>query len=164
MTELLDEQNRQTDLESGEQARRIVATGFWNYAMPLIRYDTGDIVYFSGHKCQCLRQFPTIRRIMGREGDLITTPSGKVYGPAVLTYFVRGTRNVLESQIIQDRPDHITIEYVVTDKFNETDLKDFHLSIQGHISSELHYTLRQVDRVERTQSGKIRPVVSKIKS
>ena len=141
---------------------RVVATGFWNYAMPLVRYDTGDIVSLASQPCSCGRQFAAVESIVGREGDIVKTVSGKEYGPAILTYLVRGTDHVLESRIVQDAMDHITIEYVPTGQFTESDLVSFHQSIKKHLPGELAYSLQRVQAIERSAGGKFRPVVSQI--
>ena len=138
----------------------LVATGFWNYAMPLIRYDTGDIVALSSSTCSCGREFTTVESINGREGDIVKTASGREYGPAILTYLVRGTNHVLESQIVQDALDHVTIKYVPTEGFGQRDLESFRKSIRQHLPQELSWSLQRVAMIERTAGGKLRPVVS----
>jgi len=154
LTEFLPVGNRSTN------EYRIISTGFWNRAMPLIRYDTGDVARLCDKQCPCGRQFRTVESIMGREGDVLVTKSGRRYGPAILTYLVRGTRNILESQIIQDKIDHVTIEFVPTENFSSKDLEDFHKSISKYLPDELGYGLKQVCKVKRTSGGKVRPVVS----
>ncbi len=141
-------------------AFRVIATGFWNYAMPLIRYDTCDIVFLSGNTCSCGRQFQVISSIMGREGDSIKTPSGRIYGPAILTYLVRGSAHILECQIVQDKIGHVFIYYVPTPQFTQMDLHNFKVSIDKHLPKELSYTLKETSEIGRTPSGKIKPVVS----
>jgi phenylacetate-CoA ligase len=47
------------------KAGRLVVTPLFNYAMPLLRYDTGDIAA-PGTACACGRCFPTLERIVGR--------------------------------------------------------------------------------------------------
>ena len=149
-------------IPQGAGRHRVVATGFWNYAMPLIRYDTGDVVSLLGKPCSCGREFTAVESVLGRQGDIIRTVSGREYGPAILTFLVRGTNHVLESRVVQDAPGHVTIEYVTTSRFTPQDLADFHTSIRKHLPAELAYTLQRVARIERTTSGKLRPVVSLI--
>jgi len=67
-----------------EDCYKIVATGFWNMAMPLIRFDMGDLVRPGIQKCRCKRAFPTIERIVGRKGDVLVTPSGRILGTTAL--------------------------------------------------------------------------------
>lgn len=139
---------------------RVIATGFWNLAMPFIRYEMGDIVNVTDQTCKCGRAFPVVKCIEGRSGDVIRTPSEREYGAAILTHLLYGTDNILESQIIQETLDHIVIEYVPTAKFCDKDLADFRALIEHHLPSELSVDFKQVDAVQRTCSGKIRPVVS----
>jgi len=146
---------------------RIVSTGFWNYAMPLIRYDTGDIVVKTDRICACGRQFQVIESIDGREGDIIVTSSGRHLGVTLmiqLLYVICGTRHIAESQIIQDAVDHLTIEYVPTRKFGKKDLEEFRKLVAKYLPSELDFDFKAVKAVERTESGKIRPLVSRISS
>ena len=133
--------------------------------MPLIRYDMGDIVIKSEKSCPCKRQFEIIESIEGREGDIIITPSGRQLGVTLiiqLLYVICGTRNILESQIIQDVIDHITIEYVPTINFTTKDLQDFKSLIRNYLPGELKFDLKKVTAVKRTPSGKLRPLVSLI--
>ena len=147
---------------SDDNRCRIVATGFWNKAMPFIRYDTNDIVVRGKEKCPCGRAYPVIKSIEGRQADVIKAPSGREYGSAILTHLLYGTNHIVESQIIQDALDHIRIEYVPGENFSTKDLSDFERLVNQHLPSELKVELRKVSSVARTESGKIKPVVSEI--
>ncbi len=148
--------------DGGTNRCRIVATGFWSLAMPLIRYDPGDIVVKANRSCTCGRAFPVVEQIVGRQTDGIATPSGRRFGAAILTHLLYGTRNIVESQIIQDALDHVTIEYVPDRGFSDDDLHAFRGLIDKHLPTELTVEFKKVDAVERTTSGKVRPVVSRI--
>lgn len=150
--------------ESDSSECKVVSTGFWNMAMPLIRYDTGDIVVRSDESCPCGRLFQVVKSISGRQADVIRTPSGREFGAAILTHLLYGTNNILESQIIQDALDHITIAYVPTKRFSNKYLKVFEGLIVQHLPSELRVDLKQVSAVKRTSNGKISPIVSHITS
>ena len=143
---------------------RIVSTGFWNLAMPLIRYELNDVVVKSAESCSCGRWFPMVESIVGRQADTISTPSGRKLGAAVLTHLLYGTNHIAESQIIQDALDHITIRYVVDEKFSKEDLDAFSDLIVRHLPSELKFKLEEVEEIERTSSGKLRSVISQITS
>jgi len=142
---------------------RVIATGFWNYAMPLIRYDTGDVVVRSEERCPCGRAFPVVKSVEGRQGDVIRTPSQREFGTAVLTHLLYGTGHIIESQIIQDRPDRIVIEYVPCPRFTPEDLHAFRRLIRKHLPGELKVDLKQVASIRKTESGKLRPVVSSLR-
>lgn len=156
LTELIPES------DSDKQCCKVIATGFWNYAMPLIRYDTGDVVIKSEKTCPCGRAYPVVKSVRGRQGDVIRTPSQREFGCAILTHLLYGTGHIVESQIIQDRLDQIVIEYVPCPRFAREDLNTFKQLIKKHLPSELDVQLKQVDSIKRTQSGKLRPVVSNL--
>lgn len=152
--------------EDDQQDRcRIIATGFWNMAMPLIRYDTGDIVVRSDESCRCGREFPVVKSIIGREGDVIRTPSGRELGASIIThmiYVICGAKYFAESQIIQDALNHITIEYVPGRKLPPGYLPQFTERLARYLPSDLDFSLKQVNKIKRTRAGKIRPIVSRI--
>src|SRR3989338_556644 len=56
-------------MPEGEQGR-IIATGFYNYAMPLIRYDVGDIGAISEKPCPCGRGLPVLKSLDGRANEV----------------------------------------------------------------------------------------------
>lgn len=142
---------------------KVISTGFWNMAMPFIRYDMGDTVVASTEQCTCGRAFQVVKAISGRQADIIRTPSGREFGAAILTHLLYGTDHILESQIVQDRIDHIFIDYVPDEKFNAQDYLAFERLIRHHLPGELNVEFRAVSAVPKTASGKIKPVLSIIK-
>jgi phenylacetate-CoA ligase len=62
LAEVLDERGRACAPGS---VGRIVITTLQNYAMPLVRYDIGDLAEV-GEACPCGRGLPVLRRIVGR--------------------------------------------------------------------------------------------------
>ena len=141
---------------------KIIATGFWNLGMPLIRYDTGDIIVKSDNVCPCGREFQVVKSIAGRQSDIIRTPSGSEYGPTLLAWVLKGADNILESQMVQDALDHITVKYVPADSFSEEDLSHFKKRIVNYLSGCLKIDFRRVNTIPKTSSGKSKLIVSKI--
>ncbi|MEO0996924.1 MAG: hypothetical protein AAFX58_05350 [Pseudomonadota bacterium] len=58
--------------ETGE----LVCTVLFNYAMPMIRYNTGDLVRLAAEPCSCGRTLPTLDLIEGRDIDRVLLPDG----------------------------------------------------------------------------------------
>ncbi|MEO8667673.1 MAG: hypothetical protein ABI399_04100 [Bauldia sp.] len=72
LVELLNETGRPcAPGETGE----VVVTPFYNYAMPLIRYRSGDFA-IAGGPCPCGRSLPTIERFAGRRESMFRYPDG----------------------------------------------------------------------------------------
>jgi len=141
---------------------RVIATGFWNRAMPLIRYDLGDVIVPSDRRCECGRAFPVVESIAGRTGDVVRTSSGRQLGPTLMARVTKGAKNVLEMQIIQDRLDHIILRYVPSSKFTDEDLAHFKAHVAHHMPLELEIAYERTDRIDRTRSGKMKFIVSKM--
>ncbi len=73
VVEVVDENHR--PCKPGEFGRMLV-TGLTNVAMPLIRYDTGDVAEAVAGECACGRTLPAIGRILGRFRPLRHAPEG----------------------------------------------------------------------------------------
>jgi phenylacetate-CoA ligase len=54
----------------------VLVTGLTNVAMPLIRYDTGDLAEAVSGECPCGRTLPTFGRILGRYRPMGHAPAG----------------------------------------------------------------------------------------
>lgn len=66
---------------TGQPARpgetgRVVVTPLYNLAMPLIRFDTGDLA-IAGTACKCGSPHPVITSIVGRAGSQLRSKNGK---------------------------------------------------------------------------------------
>lgn len=55
---------------------RVLLTSMQSYAMPLLRYEIGDMAEW-GEPCDCGITLPVISKIWGRTRHLITTPDGR---------------------------------------------------------------------------------------
>ena len=151
--------------ESDNDKCKIISTGFWNMAMPLIRYDIGDVLVKSDERCPCDRAYPVIKSIIGREGDVIKAPSGEEFGVTImihLLYVICGANNILETQFIQDALDHITVEYVPGKRFSNDDFSIAQKRFVEHLPNELKIDFKKVKAVRRTPDGKIQPVISQL--
>ncbi|MCE5187077.1 MAG: hypothetical protein LLF76_13220 [Planctomycetaceae bacterium] len=139
---------------------RIVATGFWNMAMPLIRYDIGDLVVPRSGICACGRSFPMIERIIGREGTYIRTPSGRILGAMAIEYILARVlyamykMPILEAQIIQERDDLVALEYVGLSEFNAESERQLLKLLRDEIPSEMQVCVRRIEKMKQTTAGK----------
>lgn len=55
---------------------RLLVTGFSNFGMPLIRYDTGDWAAIETTPCPCGRTLPSFGKIQGRYNNILSLPTG----------------------------------------------------------------------------------------
>jgi len=78
---------------------RVLVTSLHNFAMPLIRYDIGDIAEF-GEPCDTGLNWPALNQVNGRIRDSITLPNGEF---RLVTFFdskMLGNRKLRDFQII----------------------------------------------------------------
>lgn len=80
---------------------RVIATNLHNHAMPLIRYDTGDLVNLSESSCKCGRSFKIASKIIGRNDQFLIGIEGN-FIPSINIYtFFAGLSEVKRFQVIQ---------------------------------------------------------------
>ena len=91
---------------------RVVVTDLHNFATPLIRYDIGDYAE-PGPACPCGRGLPTLKRILGRERNLILMPDGTRHWPLVGYARFREIAPVLQFQLLQDGRESVVVRLVV---------------------------------------------------
>jgi phenylacetate-CoA ligase len=114
---------------------RVVATSLKNYAMPFIRYETGDIVKITHQPCECGRSTPRIIEIFGRTTDFITIDNNYIGSP-VLTVLM-GKLDIDLYQIIQEDVSNIIFNVYKTTGFDEEQRNIIEVHIKNSIFS--HY-------------------------
>ncbi|WP_123635434.1 phenylacetate--CoA ligase family protein [Marinobacter sp. R17] len=97
----------------------LLATGLINDVMPLIRYNTGDIVEIASRNesCRCGRSFQLIRSIEGRMDDLVYKKDGTPVGR--LDPVFKGGLGIEAAQIVQDEIGDIKVYVSPEANFNE---------------------------------------------
>jgi len=139
-------------------ARKIVGTGFANYALPLLRYDTGDVGVFSDEPCPCGRQSRVVLRIDGRTEDYVRTPDGRMaVGMNQVFEWVPGAR---EMQIVQNELERIVVRIVKRDTWGASDEKALLRELRSRLGDAIAIEFQFVAEIPRTASGKFRAVIS----
>ncbi len=66
--------------ESGVELASVLGSSLYNRAMPLLRYEIGDLieVFVDPPHCRCGRRFQVVRGVRGRTALAIFTPEGRV--------------------------------------------------------------------------------------
>ena len=158
--EIVDEYGK----DASEQGiGELVGTGFYNYAMPLIRYKIGDTVVLDNenHTCKCGRKFKIVKEITGRQNDYLETPDGRFIGN-VLEHSVDKANGVMLSQCVQDAVDHIYVNIIADETFNDDSIKAFEKGLRQRLGDEIKFDFKVVSQLERNKSGKTPFIISKI--
>lgn len=87
---------------------RIVITDLFNYCMPIIRYDTGDLGILATDK-NSFNQAPTLRSIEGRKMDVIFNTKGEPLSSYV-AYEMEYFPELKQFQLIQEGKNRYTVK------------------------------------------------------
>lgn len=93
---------------------RVLVTGLQNIAMPLIRYDTGDIAMVAEGPCPCGRTLPSFGEIVGRYRRYAGLPAGtrervRELQTAIGDMPPEFVRNLRRYQVYQDRENRFEV-------------------------------------------------------
>lgn len=142
--------------ETGE----MVATGFYNLAMPLIRYKTGDIGSVSKKKCNCGREHDVIENIDGRIDDVVVTPDGRRIGGSGLTNALKHSKGFDFVQIVQNELSSIDVKLVKNKYYCQDELQLFKSYLEKCLGLEIIIKFIFVEKLEKSGKGKIRYVIN----
>ena len=92
----------------------IVVTLLMNFAMPLVRYRTGDRGVLRDSHCACGRRTPLLGIVSGREADTLELPDGTTRSPYMLTMALEGIPDLAQYQIVQAERDLLRVNAVAT--------------------------------------------------
>ncbi len=153
----VDEDYAAVEFIADEDGRmHVIGSTLTNYAMPLLRWDVGDVAE--------VRTASDGRRevisIDGRSEDALILPDGTVVGK--LDHVFKDTVHFSEAQIHQNADYSLTILAVKTVEDVSEDERLAIDQLRQSISPMLPVTFTYVNRVPRTRGGKLRFVVTDV--
>jgi phenylacetate-CoA ligase len=138
---------------------RLIVTNLDLWAMPIIRYDTGDIGVFA----QPDSDAPSLVRVEGRSADCVVGRGGEIFSPFQLTTALQHLHGVVRFRVRQTSVDHIEVDL-------QSDAEDAaHLETEAIaqlarvLGTGFTISLRLVDGFAPGPSGKFRVVESAVK-
>ncbi len=147
-------------VKEGETGR-IVVTDLFNRAMPLIRYDTGDIGVLGKSQKNGRTQY-VLKKVEGRKMDTLYNTQGEPISSFTITNNMWKYIELDQYQFIQVSKKEYTFKLNAREKFlRETELvKEF----EGYLGSDAKLTVEYVDEIPLLSSGKRKKVLNKMKS
>ena len=133
---------------------RIIVTDLYNRAMPVIRYDTGDLGIFS----QDSSGEKILTKIHGRKLDLLYDTSGNPISFFSLDDLFETNYDVKQYQIVQNNLNDIQINVIMKDgkKINELEVVD---KIRIIFGNDMAVKINYLNSIPITKSGKFRCVI-----
>lgn len=150
-------------LSAGPNAGRLLITDLTNRAMPLIRYQVGDVVIPSDRTCRCGRGLPLIEEVVGREADYVLTPAGTLISGISLTdHFATEIRGATQVQIVQEKLRFLRLRMVAGDGFGPDSHRQIETLVRNTFGTEMGFEVELVDAIPQEPSGKYRFCVSPV--
>lgn len=156
--EVIDKDNE--PVSEGERGR-LILTPLLREAMPLIRYDTHDIVSISGNECNCGRTFPLIDIIEGRVEDTIRLPDGSLVYPQIIIGELGEIKELGNYQVIQPQTDTIEVSIVKGREFSDGTVKKVEKICRG-IFKGTDLKINFTEKIPETPSARRRHIISRI--
>jgi phenylacetate-CoA ligase len=138
----------------------VVITSLYNYAMPLIRYEIGDLAEVGSVPARCRRGLPSLRRILGRYRNLFRFRDGQVASISAGQFKLREFLPLTQVQIVQLDVDRIEIRWVSDGTERPIDLSALTERVRAVLRRPVEVSLRNVDVIERSPSGKFEDCIS----
>lgn len=129
---------------------RVVVTTLHNFAMPLVRYALGDYAEV-GAPCPCGRGLPALKRILGRQRNMVTLPDGSQHWPSLPAEFV--SLPVRQRQVIQRTRGRIDVNLVVQRIFSSEEEARLISALRRELGYPFEINVNYVESLDQTPTG-----------
>lgn len=150
-------------IENDQPGAKILLTSLTNYAMPMIRYDIADVAVACSGDCPCNRKWPTLKKIVGRQTDIVVTPAGH---NLVCHHFNNVMRNfdcVDQFQVIQQDSSSINLRLQVNKSYDQKRDHDLIVNDLLELTGKgLKVNIEIVNEIPLPASGKRRYIISNV--
>ena len=151
--------NNDEEAKDGELAR-IVITDLYNYAMPIIRYDTGDLAIKKG-KSDCNWKTEVIKDIQGRQVDVIYDTKGDKLTPHTWSVYMWKFDKLKQYQFIQEDKNEYIMK-INADKGVYTE-QEILSTLKSILGEDANIRIEFVNEIPVLASGKFKKTVCNYK-
>ena len=155
--EILDQNNE--PVSEGEEGR-VIVTNLFNYSMPLVRYEIGDMAVLGPEKCECGNILPTIKKVTGRITDYFVCKNGTTISPEFFIMLIGVYCNsdfINQFQVLQKNFQEIEIIFVPTENYTNQIInkqKSINEKIKFLMGDDCQISWKSVNEIPKTESGK----------
>jgi phenylacetate-CoA ligase len=148
--ELLDE--RDQPVKEGQWGR-VIATPLYNFAMPLIRYDTGDWAKLKG-PCSCGRQHPVVDPVYGRPSNLLHQGESAWMRPVPASAEMDKFLPDCRWQLVQTSSTQVELRYMRHPQYKAIRTADAARYVTSIIGTDITVAVREVAALGLNAGGK----------
>ena len=149
LVEIVDDSGK--PVKAGQEGR-VIVTPFTSTAVPLLRYDQGDMAIMSDG-CSCGRTLMHLKKITGRVRSAFRHPDGRATSRE-LPMDCRKMLGASRLQIIQTGPTNFTVRYIAKDWNVPIDHERFKQRFREIFFPDAVITLVEVDDFVISETGK----------
>jgi phenylacetate-CoA ligase len=152
LIEILNDQDKPCEID---EPGRVIATGLHNFSSPLIRYFVGDYAT-PGEPCSCGRGLPVIKRVLGRQRNVLKMPDGRRIWPSfssngirLMDLFSGGQFQVIQKTLTEI---HINLAHVA--RFSADQEMNLKKQLQTVFEYPFNFVFNYLEKIERGPGGK----------
>jgi len=144
----------------------VVVTDLHNYAMPIIRYKTGDLAAWDNIDCKCGRKLPKLKNIAGRESSIIETPDGRKIHTIIFYYSLCDINGggIKQFQVARLEDYKYQFRLVPGPQFGPENLKYIKRVLSEKLGPGTIIECLMVDSIPLSQSGKFKDFLDERKT
>lgn len=158
-------------MEKNDSFGQIIGTDLWNLAMPIIRYNQGDLannVHLSD--CPCGSQHRILSNFEGRSDQNFLTVKNKIISSSQLLdicdeFLVPNISNIKEFKLVQEKYDHIILyctKKIIQKNINETSIAHFKNKLSELMQNTIKFECISCEIIPENLSYKRMMLISKI--
>lgn len=158
LVEVIDDEGRAC---APGQTGRIVVSTLHNFAMPLIRYEIGDLAEV-GAPCPCGRGLPVITRILGRARNMLRLANGKQFWPSFGLRGLSRELGIRQHQLVQKSFDRIEARLVVDAPLDAAQEERLRKQLLSCVPAGFEVALSYCAEIPRSAGGKFEDFISEV--
>jgi phenylacetate-CoA ligase len=150
--------NSDEPADDGELGR-VIVTDLYNRAMPLIRYDTGDLA-IQQNEAECGLKGQTVKNISGRAVDMIYATDSTPLSPHTWSVYMWKYDKLKQYQFVQNAQKDYVMIINGGDMYTDEDITEHLKKILGN---DANIKIERVDEIPVLASGKFKKTVCNYK-
>ena len=144
-----------------DKVGRIVVTDLFNYSMPLVRYDTGDLGVFK-KVCYEGKERIVLASVEGRRADSVFQTNGELASSYIVTNTMWPYNGIKQWQFIQTgKRDY---KFLINGTLEDSQKKELEQTLRGYLGDDACFEYEFVDDIPVLSSGKRKMIVNLMKS
>lgn len=143
---------------------KVLITSLTNFAMPLIRYEIGDLAVMGRGECGCGFPGPMLKKVVGRISDFIEAPTGRQVHGEYFTHAFYGLKSVRQFQFVQKSKTDFLLRIVKTPEFGSDDLDCILAETERVLGSDARLSIEFPTSIPPSPSGKQSFTISELEN